>query len=126
MLHHQVFVDITTREKTNFVAVHHHKLPILRRFLTKSLGMFLSNLNYILFQIQSTVSRRCLWLYCNYYLFSSKDYECSNYHPICKQYKRNNPESCEPTHKSYPFMRKACMESCGRCGGEVRKIVLCY
>ena len=62
----------------------------------------------------------------NYYFFSTKDYDCSDYHPICKKYKRNNPESCEPTHKSYPFMRKACMESCGRCNGEVGKYVTGY
>ena len=61
MSHHHLFVDITTREKTNFVAAHRHKLPILRKLLTKSLGMFLSNMNYTLFLTKNLIVKlkRC-------------------------------------------------------------------
>jgi len=47
---------------------------------------------------------------------SLKPYPCSDHSWKCLDWVLENPDTCNPTHPSYMFMRNACPLSCGRCG----------
>ena len=50
--------------------------------------------------------------------FSS--YPCIDHTSHCSRWVKNEPKSCSPEHKSYPFMRESCQKTCGRCGDKVK------
>jgi len=44
------------------------------------------------------------------------DYECEDLTPFCKDFFVKTPSSCRPSHESFDFMRRACMQTCNLCG----------
>lgn len=44
------------------------------------------------------------------------NFPCRDYNSYCQDFAKGDYGTCLPGHPSYPFMRIACMESCGRCG----------
>ena len=52
-------------------------------------------------------------------LENSKARPCLDHTKQCTKWVQKFPESCQPGHKSYIFMREACQESCGRCKNDV-------
>lgn len=44
---------------------------------------------------------------------------CQDHITLCKKWVKSHPDSCTQDHKSFEFMKVACMESCGRCNGKV-------
>ena len=67
-------------------------------------------------------------------LFPDKDTNearpCRDHSKECPKWAKKKPDSCHPSQESpesdeflkhsYEFMREGCMESCGRCGNDVR------
>ena len=47
-------------------------------------------------------------------------YPCIDHTSHCSRWVKNEPKSCSPEHKSYPFMRESCQKTCGRCGDKVK------
>ena len=50
-------------------------------------------------------------------------FPCQDHTTLCEKWLRSHPGSCHPSHRSYEFMRVACMESCGRCEDKVSPMI---
>ena len=60
-----------------------------------------------------------------YFRFNGRPYPCANHSWKCRIWQKKYPDSCNPGHPSYIFMRSACPLYCERCGNVVSMLKDC-